>query len=559
MHLKDSALKPVRGKRLIVKVSAISSYEDILEKAKTKFQAYFSNHVFESEQYVLLLESGSHAQFMPGTTQPFCLNKYREETGKDYKRIVLYLCTLSDFQEHEHGDEFEGILSDEEDITEISEEKEPKRKKLCVSDDEMLAIQLQAELNDPFSYQDETHALATPSTSDQPMATNFLTCESMVNSLKVNIDQTNKFTIVARRGVSLARMFSLWKREVIKTSPECALTVKFAGEIGNDGGAISKEFLTTIIDKMKLELFPDGIPIDSMLNVHNGTYFTAGQISAVSIVQGGPPPALFDKSVYNMFTKPVSINELQDEHFSSEDLELFKEIKANPSLKQDVITDHGYSGVINAEHVDDIIGTVKVSIISRRLVYLSEFKKGLNLFGLSKALNENVEVCKELFLRQSKPVDANYVVSILCPEFSEHGSNRRPREEAVFDNFQDFLMATEDENITALAEEIVWDGMDGDDDEVQCCHSQLADISPGGVLGWLTGQKHQPMDGESLSVSVKFDHECMEQEPLHRICFPLVGACARVITLPVQHMLDPSEFRRVMLLAFCKGQAFSRF
>lgn len=336
--------------------------------------------------------------------------------------------------------------------------------------------------------------------------------------------------------------------------------MQFAGEYGSDSGAMAKELLTTAIDGMQQELFPGGIPVDSMLNVHNGTFFTAGQIAAISVVQGGLPPAVFDESTYNMIVKPeeVNLNQLTDDYFTLKDNELLEQIRIDPVANQDVIIDHGYNGIIDVEHTADIIGTVRVSLVSKRLVYLKEFKKGLNLFGLSKGLKDNVEMGKKLFVCQTNTVNANYVVSILCAQFSEQGSSRRPKEEAIFDNLQDFVMSTEDESITGSAEEVAWnDKDDADFDNDECPHVQSPDLTPGGILGWLTGQKHQPLDGQRLSVSVKFDHECLTRDPKHTICFPLVGACAQVITFPVCHMVDPDESKRIMLLAFCKGQAFS--
>lgn len=39
-----------------------------------------------------IYESGIEITNLPGTTEPFVLHKYKEDLGKDYKRITLYLC-----------------------------------------------------------------------------------------------------------------------------------------------------------------------------------------------------------------------------------------------------------------------------------------------------------------------------------------------------------------------------------------------------------------------------------------------------------------------------------
>ena len=41
-------------------------------------------------------ESVKQAQFIPETVEFFTLSRYQEEIGKDYKRIVLYLCSQMD-------------------------------------------------------------------------------------------------------------------------------------------------------------------------------------------------------------------------------------------------------------------------------------------------------------------------------------------------------------------------------------------------------------------------------------------------------------------------------
>ena len=52
----------------------------------------------QNKAYVLLYEDGNRALFMPGGNKEFFdLSKYKEELGRDYRRICLYLCTEEDF------------------------------------------------------------------------------------------------------------------------------------------------------------------------------------------------------------------------------------------------------------------------------------------------------------------------------------------------------------------------------------------------------------------------------------------------------------------------------
>ena len=126
--------------------------------------------------------------------------------------------------------------------------------------------------------------------------------------------------------------------------------VYFAGEEGIDTGAIHKEFLSNIILDISREMFPNGAPIDSMLNVHNGWFRISGEIVVVSIVNGGPPPCFLDESVYRMLVdfQSVDIQNLNIlKHLTSSEIEFIKEIEKEPAHYKDFIIDNGYTGVIS--------------------------------------------------------------------------------------------------------------------------------------------------------------------------------------------------------------------
>jgi hypothetical protein len=50
---------------------------------------------------------------------------------------------------------------------------------------------------------------------------------------------------------------------------------------------------------------------------------------------------------------------------------------------------------------------------------------------------------------------------------------------------------------------------------------QVAEITVPGMLGWLTGQRHRPINGDPLSIYVNFDHDCLVGQPNHTICFQI--------------------------------------
>jgi hypothetical protein len=136
----------------------------------------------------------------------------------------------------------------------------------------------------------------------------------MITAMKTTVNKNDQFFIVVRRGSALQRLLNIWQRETKKMSPENTLRVHFAGENGIDTGAIAKEVLTAAISKIGKNMFPDGCPVGSMLNVHNGTFLTAGQVVAVSIVQGGPPPCFLEECIYEMLVnQDVDMNALNAE------------------------------------------------------------------------------------------------------------------------------------------------------------------------------------------------------------------------------------------------------
>ena len=101
------------------------------------------------------------------------------------------------------------------------------------------------------------------------------------------------------------------------------------------------------------------------------------------------------------------------------------------------------------------------------------------------------------------------------------------------------------EKATGYAEAVSWNYKERDGgseisspDRTPREESQTADITATGLLSWLTGQSHQPMNEDPLTIYVNFDHECLMRNPKHTICFPCVASFGRELTLPVTHISD---------------------
>ena len=96
---------------------------------------------------------------------------------------------------------------------------------------------------------------------------------------------------------------------------------------------------------------------------------------------------------------------------------------------------------------------------------------------------------------RKQKVDANYLISLMAPEFSPERSSRRLKKEEGMDNFKDFLVSLDDEVIIGYTEAIA---CNTDDDPDQCTNNDhevetfsVPDLTPAEALGWLTGQKHR--------------------------------------------------------------------
>ena len=348
--------------------------------------------------------------------------------------------------------------------------------------------------------------------------------------------------------------------------------VRILGEQGIDSRAIAREFFTETLRKIAISLSPEGAPIDSTLHVHNGDFHACGQHVSASLAQGGPPPNCLDESVYTLMAEghilcPQDFD--ANKHLMPADKKFLDSVRSDVTAYSSTIIEHGYTGRIdddNAGRIDDdnadqIINSMIVSIVSRRLVCVNEFMKGLQLLGPADIIRKYPEACKEMFIMGSDDVDANYLFSLMCPEYSEDGTTLKHIEESIMDLFQDFLFSLEDDKIVSGYTEAM---SSNDDDAVKAGISgdnevfQAADLTPPGVMGWLTGQKHKPLNGELIAIQVKFDHNCLVRNPKHTRCFPQVGACGKVLTLPVTHMKTAEDFNATFLLALAKGQSFGK-
>jgi hypothetical protein len=246
--------------------------------------------------------------------------------------------------------------------------------------------------------------------------------------LAEKVDSSDKqLFVVLRRNAQLNRVLSICSREIKRkpASSRYVVRVKFSGEQGIDSSAMGKEFFTLTLSKISSSMFPGGIPVDLTLHIQNGNFKACGEIIAASLGQGGPTPRCLDVTVYDLLVNPsISLQELNCEtNLTASDRILLDSILEDVMKNTNTIIDHGYAAVIDDSHIGEIWQSIviRLLVVTKRLVYLNEFMHGLDSNGLRNILQTHPNVCKALVQddHDESAVDANYLFSIMNPEFSE--------------------------------------------------------------------------------------------------------------------------------------------
>ena len=259
---------------------------------------------------------------------------------------------------------------------------------------------------------------------------------------------------------------------------------------------LTREFFTEVILLIGHTLFSSGNPIESTFHVQNGNFRTSGEIAASSLAQGGLPPCFLDEKAFEtVVNNEVDIlNLTAEKDLTLSERQLIDRIKNDIDGHKDTILEHGFTGLIDMVHIDDMVRSVTVSLVKKCVLHFCEFKEGLPLHGLSNNVTNQAKVCQPLFVQgQLQSVDATYFFSLMSPEYSPEGSCQRELEEALIDNFQYFLMALDDRNTTGYESAVEWNYSENDPEILESCTGPLnekfetADVTSAGIVRWFTG------------------------------------------------------------------------
>ena len=217
-----------------------------------------------------------------------------------------------------------------------------------------------------------------------------------------------------------------------------ALSGKYKGKDRIDQGVIVQEFLTDTIKEIGKEMFPGGSRIHSASHVQTGDFCTCGEIVAVSLAQGGPPPCFLDRSAFRCIFEPVDIANMSELHLTRKEKESINLIRNDVNDSEDLIIENGYTASIHEENIDGSISSVKVSFLNKRILYTKEFAKDLNSYRILDIISDFPDLFEKLFIvRNDGKSYAKYLSSCISPQLSEHGSLRRQKEESIINMLQD--------------------------------------------------------------------------------------------------------------------------
>ena len=96
-------LKILRGKQLAITVPASADAQRVMAEAVRKHEAY--RQIDPEEVQHLLYPTFDEVFTLAGNSDPFSVERYAEDSGHNYNRVTLYLCSEEDFLPGENGNE----------------------------------------------------------------------------------------------------------------------------------------------------------------------------------------------------------------------------------------------------------------------------------------------------------------------------------------------------------------------------------------------------------------------------------------------------------------------
>ena len=412
----------------------------------------------------------------------------------------------------------------------------------------MYAAMFDTEPDEIFSDLDEIEVVAEHSESEgidpQP------TSEEILRRLAriINFDEISKFNISRS---------NLWESAVRgfnrkSFSPTKKISVKFMDDIGQPGGAIDaggprREFLTLILEHLRNSPLFIGKNHSKFLtclaqNMEDGDYFLAGQVFAMTLVHGGPPPQflapqVFESLIQNPNKQKGTIDDIYDLEFKN----LLESLLNSQDVNRinDILSEHAslfeFAGTLrqvrNLEDRDKLVNqTINWFLFGKTRPALEALKEGMKTLGILEQIETYPKVFEPLFIYKHKKLTADEVTNLFQVKRSLPGSNKFEDENLLLSFWNDLLIDIE-EGESELTLEM--------------------------VLSFATGCPCVPPIGFSPIVpAIAFLHD-LEADG-NKSKFPKANTCALKLYLPTVHS-KYNDFKNAMAYGIMNTKGFGYY
>ena len=79
---------------------------------------------------------------------------------------------------------------------------------------------------------------------------------------------------------------------------------------------------------------------------------------------------------------------IEESDLTKKEQQLLKDVSENCNAFTEMIFEHGYTGVVDDDHMNEILRSLKVSLINRRSLFMKEFLTRMSTYGLAYGLAE---------------------------------------------------------------------------------------------------------------------------------------------------------------------------
>ncbi|XP_076737569.1 G2/M phase-specific E3 ubiquitin-protein ligase-like [Maylandia zebra] len=489
MVSQQTDLKPLRGKTLPLFITPEITAPDLLKQAVEKMRTF--NKDLVEGPYVLLYPDCTEVINVPGTERPFRLADYKEEIGKNYNRISLFICPESDFkQEDGTSDSDPEIVITSRSTAEFNQ-----------ADTLVFKPQDQSTPNGKHAEKEEDVNINLPD-----IIANLSSAIHHGSVSRFNISRANVWDGAVRGFRRLS--YSETNDMLVKFTDDAGIL-----EEGLDAGGPKREFLSLLMKHMKDRPIFDG-PEGRRFLVYNAKavredeYYLAGKMIAVSVVHGGPGPHFLSEELVHYLAGQTSVKATVASVTDDDIGKALQEIDSAGSVDvlRDCVIKHStmlqvagcLRHVSTVEEKKDIVSDyLRWYIIARNSSVIDRFKEGLSALNFLSALQQHPTLLSPVLCHMEKKLTALELERLFKPDFSPSGSNRRRLESQTVGYWSDYLL--------------------------DCEESQTA-VSLGDVLMFATGLTSLPPSGLDPLPSLQFLDDSL---------FPMANTCLNLLKLPM--------------------------